>query len=69
MGVFGLDDAAGPETAELALSDEEIDQLVAERDLARSERRFADADDIRDRLDEIGVVLEDSPDGTRWLRK
>jgi cysteinyl-tRNA synthetase len=37
--------------------------------LARAERRFEDADAIRDGLERAGVILEDSPDGTRWLRK
>jgi cysteinyl-tRNA synthetase len=46
-----------------------IDQLIELRARAREERRFDDADSIRRGLDEAGVVLEDGPDGTRWLRK
>jgi cysteinyl-tRNA synthetase len=46
-----------------------IDQLIELRARAREERRFDDADAIRQGLDEAGVVLEDGPDGTRWLRK
>jgi cysteinyl-tRNA synthetase len=45
-----------------------IDALVAERTLARKERRFADADRIRDELAAEGVLLEDGPSGTTWRR-
>ncbi len=69
VGVFGLDDASGPRITGDGLSDSEIEELVAERDRARSERRFVDADEIRDRLTSAGVTIEDGPDGTRWLRR
>ena len=67
--VLGLDDASDPAAGEHALTDAEVDVLVAERNQARSERRFDDADAIRDALDRQGVSLEDGPNGTRWLRK
>jgi len=69
VDVLGLDDASGPASGEQALTDAEVDALVAERKLARSERRFDDADAIRRTLDDQGVSLEDGPHGTRWLRK
>jgi len=46
-----------------------IDRLIKQRDLARAERRFEIADQIREALEEAGVMLEDGPDGTRWLRR
>jgi cysteinyl-tRNA synthetase len=69
VDVLGLDDASGPASGEQALTDAEVDAFVAERNLARSERRFDDADAIRKSLDDQGVSLEDGPHGTRWLRK
>lgn len=46
-----------------------IDALVAERDRARRDKDFAKADGIRDRLKQMGVEIEDGPDGTRWRKQ
>jgi cysteinyl-tRNA synthetase len=48
---------------------DEIDTLIEERNAARRRRDFAMADRIRDELAARGVLLEDSPSGTRWKRK
>ena len=48
---------------------EEIERLIEERHAARRRRDFAAADRIRDDLAGRGVLLEDSPAGTRWKRK
>ena len=61
---------AAPELVlRLALSDAEIDALVAERSEAKKARNFARADAIRAELLAKGVVIEDSKDGARWKRK
>ncbi len=44
----------------------EIDALIEKRTLARSQKDWAASDVIRDRLKEIGVVVEDGPKGTTW---
>ncbi len=53
--------------------DELIDGLVSvlieQRNTARSQKDFAAADAIRVKLEDIGIVLEDKPDGTEWRRK
>jgi cysteinyl-tRNA synthetase len=69
IGVLGLDDAAAPPVARRSMSDEEIEQLVDERNAARHERRFEYADEIRARLAAAGVTIEDGPHGSRWVRK
>ena len=43
--------------------------VIEERNAARRRRDFGEADRIRDGLLERGVLLEDSPAGTRWKRK
>ena len=48
---------------------EEIDALIEERIAAKANRDFERADQIRDDLEALGVVLEDSPDGTQWRRR
>jgi cysteinyl-tRNA synthetase len=55
--------------ANLSLTDEAIDALVAERTTAKKQRNFARADQIRNELAEKGIIIEDSKDGVRWKRK
>jgi cysteinyl-tRNA synthetase len=60
---------AGPSEDGSRADDGEIEQLVAARDRARAARDFATADGLRDRLAELDVVIEDTPEGTRWRRR
>jgi len=46
-----------------------IDDLVEERNLARNNKQWQRADEIRDSLLKKGIVLEDTPQGVRWKRK
>ena len=46
--------------------DAEIEALVAERAQAKKEKNYKKADEIRARLGEMGVTLEDTPQGTKW---
>jgi len=49
--------------------DAEVEQLIAERTEARKAKNWARADEIRDLLNEMNIVLEDTPQGIRWHRK
>lgn len=51
------------------LLDDEIEALIAERTEARKSKNWARADEIRDLLQERGILLEDTPQGMRWRRK
>ena len=44
----------------------EIEALIAERTAARKEKNWAKADEIRNKLTEMGIVLEDTPQGVKW---
>lgn len=63
MTVFGIE-----LKKEADLLDEDIDQLIAEREQARAEKDFARADAIRDQLRDMAIILEDTPQGIRWRR-
>src|SRR5437660_1071700 len=62
-GALGLelDEGSGSDDAE-------IDALVEQRDRAREQRNFAEADRIRTELADRGITLEDTPTGTIWHR-
>lgn len=53
---------------EEGLLDEEIEGLIQQRIQARKDRNFGLSDEIRDRLKNMNIILEDTPQGTRWKR-
>jgi cysteinyl-tRNA synthetase len=54
--------------ANAEMLDEEIDALIERRNQARKDRNFQLSDQIRDQLKEMNIILEDTPQGTRWKR-
>ena len=46
--------------------DSKVEELIEKRTNARKEKNFALADAIRDELKEMGIVLEDTPQGVKW---
>ncbi len=54
--------------SENAISAEQIEAAIAERQQAKADKDFARADELRDYLASQGVVLEDSREGTTWRR-
>lgn len=65
-GILGIvyDDNSGSDNGD----DEKIEALIAERTAARKEKNWAKADEIRNTLTEMGIVLEDTPQGVKWHR-
>ena len=61
-----LEDRRRAGLSRLALSEEELRQLIEERNQARRARDWPQADGIRDTLKEKGIVLKDGPSGTTW---
>ena len=61
----------GPDEAETEHDDEsaEIERLIQERTEARKAKNFSRSDEIRNMLKERGIVLEDTPQGTKWKRE
>ena len=51
----------------MALSEDEIEARIAERQAAKANKDFARADAIRDELAALGIVLKDSREGTTWV--
>jgi cysteinyl-tRNA synthetase len=64
-----LNEAAPEVLAQRGLGDEQIQALVDERTRAKRARNFARADQIRNELAAMGILIEDSKDGVRWKRK
>lgn len=48
--------------------DAEVEALIAARAEARAQKNWAEADRIRDQIKELGIVLEDTPQGVKWHR-
>lgn len=48
--------------------DAEIERMIEERQAARKAKNFALADEIRGRLLEMGIILEDTREGVKWKR-
>ena len=64
-----LCDILGIETEQKAeMLDEEVEQLIALRQAARKNKDFAKADEIRNQLLDMGIILEDTREGVKWKR-
>ena len=65
LGVIGSDDSESENDDE----SKEIEKLISERTEARKNKNFARSDEIRNLLKARGIVLEDTPQGTKWKRE
>ncbi len=53
---------------EKELLDQDIEDLINERQVARKEKNFQRADEIREELSKKGILLEDTREGVKWKR-
>ncbi len=71
--IEGREKDVGPELLEIlgsaALSDEQVNQKVAEMEAARKAKNFKVSDAIRAELAAAGIIVEQTKDGVRWRRK
>jgi cysteinyl-tRNA synthetase len=69
----GREKEIGPELMEIAgstqLTDEQVNQKLAEMDSARKSRNFKASDALRAELTAAGIMVENTKDGVRWRRK
>ena len=65
MSIFGVDLT---ENAATPIDDERIKTMIDERNQARAARNFKRSDEIRDELKKQGIILEDTPQGTRYRK-
>ncbi len=57
------------QSASDGLSEQQIEILITEREAAKTAKDYARADELREQLQGLGVILEDSREGTRWRRE
>ncbi len=69
--ILGLNiDTTEKGTEKLDVLDTQVEDLIAQRQQAREDKNWKLADEIRDRIKELGIILEDTPQGVKWsLRK
>lgn len=49
--------------------DEKIAELIQKRNQARREKNWQEADKVRKEIESLGIILEDTPDGTKWKKR
>jgi cysteinyl-tRNA synthetase len=69
----GHEKEISPELLETAgsaqLADEQVNQKLAEMEVARKSRNFKLSDALRAELTAAGIIVENTKDGVRWRRK
>ena len=67
--IIGVLETAEVVEAEINTDDKIIEKLIAQRQEARENKEYAKADELRKQITEMGIVLEDTPQGVRWKRQ
>lgn len=68
LEIFGIN-LSKLTTQDKVQDDEEVIMLIKQREEARKNKDWAKSDELRDQLKELGIIVEDTPQGTRWVRE
>mgnify|MGYP006926392132 CR=1 FL=1 len=70
LGILGQEPSAWMQGGvdDAGISVEQVEALIEERKQAKLDKNYARADEIREELSALGIVLEDSREGTKWRR-
>ncbi|MCO6532516.1 MAG: cysteine--tRNA ligase, partial [Lactobacillus sp.] len=68
LAIFGIDAQKLINTDDRN-DDKQIQELINKREEARKNKDWAQSDALRDELKQMGVTVEDTPQGTRWIRE
>ena len=66
MGISGWRNDISDSMDRKSINKEEIEELIIERNKARSDKDWSKADELRERAKELGVKLLDNDEGTTW---
>jgi cysteinyl-tRNA synthetase len=64
-----FDSALGILKREEVRLDEKVGELIQQRNQARKEKKWQEADHIRKEIENLGIILEDTPEGTKWKKR
>jgi cysteinyl-tRNA synthetase len=56
------------QSLDIALTEKEIDELILKRQIAKENKDYTNADQIREQLLKLDIILEDKPDKTNWRK-
>jgi cysteinyl-tRNA synthetase len=56
------------QSLDIALTEKEIDELILKRQIAKENKDYTNADQIREQLLKLDIILEDKPDKTIWRK-
>jgi cysteinyl-tRNA synthetase len=66
--ILGLKISYAENLKDLAVDGKEIEAMIAERNRLRKDQKYKEADEIRQELEKMGIILEDTAQGTRWKK-
>ena len=69
LGLFESLDQIKPSEENERVDEKLIELLIEIRQKLRAEKHYELSDQIRDQLNNLGIILEDSADGVKWKRK